>query len=383
MTKLRWHLLLGLALALTCAGVASTAAAQTDGGAEAESALAAVVEELNALERWFTKAEQRSAEIEQQIKSQDQTINRLIAESQASAVELAAVRTEVDTLRQEEQQLQSRSNEQRTAIVAHLQAAYRLSGDDFVKQLLDQRSSAEAERLMRYHRYFSAQRLQSMQRYNANLAQLTIISGALQSRLQEQTARAATLAEQSTALQAQRQERRQAFQALAQERLSKNDQRAALLADSERLRKLVNELRSQVSALDGKAFAAAKGKLPWPLRGETRHRFNDNRDGTNLRWRGVDLAGSVGDVVTAVFRGQVVFSDWLRGFGLITIVDHGDGYMTLYGHADALLKNPGDWVEGGEVLARAGSSGGGYQPGIYFELRNKGVVENPRLWLAR
>jgi septal ring factor EnvC (AmiA/AmiB activator) len=383
MTKLRWHLLLGLALALTCAGVASTAAAQTDGGAEAESALAAVVEELNALERWFTKAEQRSAEIEQQIKSQDQAINRLIAESQASAVELAAVRTEVDTLRQEEQQLQSRSNEQRTAIVAHLQAAYRLSGDDFVKQLLNQRSSAEAERLMRYHGYFSAQRLQSMQRYKANLAQLTIISAALQSRLQEQTARAATLAEQSTALQAQRQERRQAFQALAQERLSKNDQQAALLADSERLRKLVNELRSQVSALDGKAFAAAKGKLPRPLRGETRHRFNDNRDGTNLRWRGVDLAGSVGDVVTAVFRGQVVFSDWLRGFGLITIVDHGDGYMTLYGHADALLKNPGDWVEGGEVLARAGNSGGGYQPGIYFELRNKGVVENPRLWLAK
>jgi TolA-binding protein len=78
MTKLRWHLLLGLALALTCAGVASTAAAQTDGGAEAESALAAVVEELNALERWFTKAEQRSAEIEQQIKSQDQAIIRIV-----------------------------------------------------------------------------------------------------------------------------------------------------------------------------------------------------------------------------------------------------------------------------------------------------------------
>lgn len=383
MKRLRWYLLLGLGLALTWTSVATTAAAQTDSEEEAESALATVVAELNALERWFTAAEQRSAKIEQQIKSQDQAINRLMAQSQTSAKALAAVRTEVDTLRQEEQQLQNRSNEQRAAIIAHLQAAFRLSGDDFFKQLLNQRSSAEAERLMRYHGYFSEQRLQSMQRFKANLAQLTTISAALQSRLQEQTARAAVLAQQTTALQAQRQERRQAFRALAQERLSKNDQQAALLADSERLRKLVNELRSEVSALDGKAFAAAKGKLPRPLRGKTRHRFDDSRDGTNLRWRGIDLAGSVGDAVTAVFRGQVVFSDWLRGFGLITIVDHGDGYMTLYGHADALLKSPGDWVEGGEVLARAGNSGGGYQPGIYFELRNKGVVENPKLWLAR
>jgi septal ring factor EnvC (AmiA/AmiB activator) len=78
----------------------------------------------------------------------------------------------------------------------------------------------------------------------------------------------------------------------------------------------------------------------------------------------------------------VIFSDWLRGFGLIAIVDHGDGYMTLYGHADSLTKSVGDWVEGGEVLARAGNSGGGYEPGIYFELRHKGAVKNPKQWLA-
>ena len=78
-----------------------------------------------------------------------------------------------------------------------------------------------------------------------------------------------------------------------------------------------------------------------------------------------------------------MFSDWLRGFGLIIIVEHGDGYMSLYGHADTLLKKPGDWVEGGEALARAGNSGGGYEPGIYFELRHKGTIENPTLWLAK
>ena len=161
------------------------------------------------------------------------------------------------------------------------------------------------------------------------------------------------------------------------------DQQAALLADSERLRKLINELRSQSTALDGKAFARAKGNLPRPLAGKVRHQFGKTRVGTNLQWRGIDIAGEIGATVTAVFRGQVVFSDWLRGFGLITIVDHGDGFMSLYGHADTLLKNPGDWVEGGEAVARAGNSGGSYEPGIYFELRHKGAVENPASWLAK
>ena len=102
-----------------------------------------------------------------------------------------------------------------------------------------------------------------------------------------------------------------------------------------------------------------------------------------MSWRGIDLAADVGDTVSAVFRGRVVFSDWLRGFGLIAIVDHGGGYMTLYGHADALLKSAGDWVESGEPIAEAGDSGGGYEPGIYFELRQDGAVQNPAAWLVK
>jgi len=149
------------------------------------------------------------------------------------------------------------------------------------------------------------------------------------------------------------------------------------------LRLLLNQLRRQTSVLDGSDFAAAKGRLPRPLNGKIRHRFGDSRAGTNLNWRGIDLSGTIGADVTAVFRGKVIFSDWLRGFGLIAIVDHGDGYMTLYGHADALTKEAGDWVESGETLARAGNSGGGYEPGIYFELRHQGAVQNPQQWLAQ
>jgi len=236
---------------------------------------------------------------------------------------------------------------------------------------------------MRYHGYVSAQRIAEMKHFRTKLSQLTDTERRLDLQLQKQTQQTRALTDQTRALQNQRRERSRAIQALADQRKTKADQQAALLADSERLRTLINELRNQSTALDGEAFAKAKGTLPRPLAGKVRHKFGDTRTGTNLQWRGIDLASAIGTTVTAVFRGQVVFSDWLRGFGLITIVDHGDGYMSLYGHADTLLKKPGDWVEGGEALARAGNSGGGYEPGIYFELRHNGTVENPASWLAQ
>jgi septal ring factor EnvC (AmiA/AmiB activator) len=221
-----------------------------------------------------------------------------------------------------------------------------------------------------------------MNRYKQGLEELEGVQSKLDGKLKEQTDRSQALVSQTNQLKTQRQERSQAIRALASQRKSKTAQQEALLADSDRLRRLLNQLRAQTSTLDGRAFAAAKGKLPSPLKGKIRHKFGDTRAGTNLDWRGIDVSGPVGASVTAVFQGKVIFSDWLRGFGLIAIVDHGDGYMTLYGHADSLTKSVGDWVEGGEVLARAGNSGGGYEPGIYFELRHRGAVKNPKQWLA-
>lgn len=384
-TRVRRNLLLPLLLHLISAMGPTVAAAEVDTSSKetAQKALSDVVNELNALEQWFTEAGRRSTEIEQQIKTQDQAISRLLIQRQAAEKALAQVRRNITLLERQQAGLQQETQAQRNAIVAHLQAASRLGGDDFIKQLLNQDSSADAERLMRYHGYFSDQRIKAMNQFKANLAQLTDTQHKLDAQLQEQTQRNQSLTNQSRKLQTQRLERKQAIQALAKERVRKSDQQAALQADSERLRALINQLRIDSTTLDGKAFAAAKGKLPLPLTGKVRHKFGATRAGTNLRWRGIDLAGTIGTSVTAVFRGQVVFSDWLRGFGLITIVDHGGGYMTLYGHADTLFKNAGDWVEGGETLARAGNSGGGYEPGIYFEVRHEGTVKNPTTWLAK
>ena len=357
-------------------------AAEIQTSDEAEVALEKVVRQLNDLEEWLTQAQRQSAEIEQQIRQQDRAINDLVTQSENSKADLAKTRAAVRDLERQQQRLQEQVNDQRTAIIAHLKASSRLGGDDFIKQLLSQQLSADVDRLIRYHRYFGEQRLASMSRYKQGLVELEEVQNKLDGKLQEQTQHSQVLAQQTEQLKTQRAERSRAIQALASQRKSKTAQQETLLADSDRLRRLLNQLRAQASTLDGRAFAAAKGKLPRPLQGKIRHKFGDTRAGTNLDWRGIDVSGPVGANVTAVFQGKVIFSDWLRGFGLIAIVDHGDGYMTLYGHADSLTKSAGDWVEGGEVLARAGNSGGGYEPGIYFELRHKGAVKNPKQWLA-
>ena len=366
-------------LALSVSVLSTQAAEETD----ANQALDQVVQKLNALEEWFTDAQRRSAAIEQQIQLQDQTIAGLRQQSRELETALYRTQIAVTKLRQQHRTFTEQTQVQLSIIVAHVQAASRLKPNDFVKQLLSKNSSADTQRYIRYHGYFSQQRLETIEQYKSSLAKLTETEKVLDQQLETQEIQRRALAKQSATVQANRNARTSAISALAEERKNKTKQRDALLADSERLRALVAQLRSQLSALDGKAFAAAKGRLPHPLRGQIRHSFGKPRAGTNLSWRGVDLAAGFGETVSAVFRGKVVFSDWLRGFGLIAIVDHGGGYMTLYGHADALLKNVGDWVESGEPIAEAGNSGGDYEPGIYFELRQDGAVQNPMAWLAK
>jgi septal ring factor EnvC (AmiA/AmiB activator) len=127
-------------------------------------------------------------------------------------------------------------------------------------------------------------------------------------------------------------------------------------------------------------FAALRGKLRWPLRGRVAEKFSAGTGGGQVS-QGVLIAAKSGSEVHAVSHGRVVFADWLRGYGLLLIVDHGDGYMSLYGYNETLLKDVGDWVDAGTVVATSGDSGGRPTPGLYFELRYKGKAVDPSYWL--
>jgi murein hydrolase activator len=129
-------------------------------------------------------------------------------------------------------------------------------------------------------------------------------------------------------------------------------------------------------------FAKLKGKLAWPVQGKLVGDYGKPRDGGPVRWNGVLLEASQGTQVRAVYHGRIAFADWLPGLGLLIIVDHGDGYLSLYGHNEALLKEPGEWVEPGESIAQVGDTGGRARPGLYFEIRHNGEPVNPHPWIA-
>jgi len=131
----------------------------------------------------------------------------------------------------------------------------------------------------------------------------------------------------------------------------------------------------------GGPFASARGKLPWPVNGRLLARFGETRgDDARTKWDGVMISASSGSQVHAVHGGRVVFADWLRGAGLLVILDHGNGYLSLYGHNQSLLKKPGDVVKAGEAISTVGTSGGQDTPALYFAIRQQGRPTDPSQW---
>ena len=134
---------------------------------------------------------------------------------------------------------------------------------------------------------------------------------------------------------------------------------------------------------DYKPFGSLKGQLPWPVSGKPSNRFGNRRNNTTMRWQGLAISASEGSRVEAIHYGRIVFADWLRGSGLLVIIDHGDGYMSLYAHNQTLLRDVGEWVSAETPISTVGDSGGLSKPALYFEIREKGKPVNPAHWFRR
>ena len=388
---MRHDKLLKLGLAKLSSGLVSLALVSAVHAAEdlpdqatAAAELTETIEALNALDEWFSEAERKRNIWLVELERQDRDISRLNKEVGAIVTALGETNDKLDDLAGEISVTETQKKAQAERIATHIAAAYRLTGQDFLKQLLNQESPDTLDRMMRYHRYFSSSRLEVMAEYRATLAQLTELNTELSAVKDEQTEQRQDLEAQQNDLNSERAARAQNISELDQEKETREEEYQRLAANRSRLESLLAELRRRTTELNGDDFKAAKGSLPMPVNpASVRHAFGSPRADNRLRWHGIDIRAPLGTPVTAVYRGRVIFSDWLRGFGLLTIVDHGSDYMTLYGHVDVLLKNVGDWVESGEPIASAGNSGGAQQTGLYFEIRQKGQPLDPITWIDR
>ncbi|MCM8856872.1 MAG: peptidoglycan DD-metalloendopeptidase family protein [Candidatus Thiodiazotropha sp.] len=279
-------------------------------------------------------------------------------------------------------------DQHRSSLERQIRAGYAMGRQEKLKILLNQQDPAVVSRVMVYYDYFNSARVDQMDEIKESLKQLKIIERDIAQEEQRLQQLLAKNHKQKQQLEAAQLGRKEIIASLNSRLKDKGQELDTLKSDEKQLRSLLSDIQQALSdiPLDPAAhvpFNSRKGKLPWPSRGKLMARFGSNRDVGKLKWDGVLIAAPEGQEVRAIHHGRVAFADWLRGFGLLLIIDHGDGYMSLYGHNQSLFKETGEWVEPGEVVAQVGNSGGRVTSGIYFGIRHNGQPKNPTQWCQR
>jgi murein hydrolase activator len=267
-----------------------------------------------------------------------------------------------------------------------LRTAHAMGRADVLRLLLNQEDPVRASRVLSYFAYFNRDRVGRIRAVESQAQRLALLA----KDAEREAARLVALATQQEAtrvrLEAAKAERAKILAGLEATIASREGDLMLLQSDAENLRLLVEHLRqrAQIQAELGvqrEPFAQRRGHLTWPLlEGRIRSGFGSSKEGSEITLDGVLLVAREGEEVRAVYDGRVVYADWLRGFGMLLVIDHGDGYLTLYGHNQALLKEVGEWVAAGEAIALSGNSGGRDDPVLYFAIRRHGEPLDPAVW---
>jgi murein hydrolase activator len=270
----------------------------------------------------------------------------------------------------------------RSALAGQLRAAYLIGREEPLKLFLNQKDPERAGRIFVYYSYFGRARAQQIHQIEGDVESIA----QLDSELETEDAKLAELEKQQRAelmdLEMAREKRSGVLASLTAESNSHAQSLERLKQQQGGLEKLLRELRRAIEKFpvdNNDAFAHLRGKLAWPVGGKLVARFGETRAG-GVKWDGVLVATERGAPVRAVYGGRVIYADWLPGLGLLTIVDHGEGYMSLYGHNERLYKAAGERVNAGDTLGTAGDSGGSNRPELYFEIRKAGKAVDPRPW---
>jgi septal ring factor EnvC (AmiA/AmiB activator) len=340
---------------------------------------------IGKLENWLNSAKGEQTSLQKNLRQSEQQIGRITQKLSALTNELKATQKKLDALRKERNELQAKNNQQAKKIAEQVRAAYSIGRNEYLKVLLNLEQPAELSRTLHYYDYFNRARAAQIEQYmeTARLLEQNEVQTNSQV-LGLQRARQA-LEEQQLALNKSKTQRQAALIDLQKDISKKGQQLNRMLADRERLEQLLNSVEQAIADLDlpdaTTPIKSLKGKLPWPTQGKVVRSFGSQDSQTGSRWNGVLIRAKEGNQVRAVHYGRVVFADWLRGFGLLLIIDHGNSYMSLYGHNQSLFKETGDWVSSNDVISSVGNSGGQDQAGLYFEIRRNGKPENPKSWI--
>ena len=365
--------------------VSGSVVAQDEDPSAQREKLAELQAELRARQQVLENSKASAQELEDVLKASELEIAKV-------AKALALTKQSLNDVEQEQSQLQAEQSELKTAIrkqqsllSSQLKSAFMAGHYDYAKMLFYQDDARTFERVITYYQYVAKARLKEIESFRGNVARLEEVNEALEEKALALVNLQKDQENQRAVLITRQDDRKTTLKKINQTIASENQKIASLQADEKALKDAIEAARLAAEraareakiSLDG--LAKLKGKLKAPVDGRIRNLFGNRRQG-QVRWKGIIIDGAEGDPVNSIAPGKVLYADWLRGFGLVSIIDHGDGYMSVYGHNQALLKQVGDEVRSGERIALVGRSGGQEYPNLYFEIRHKGKALNPRTW---
>ncbi|WP_033020491.1 murein hydrolase activator EnvC family protein [Pseudoalteromonas distincta] len=340
----------------------------------------------NALEQSqaeYNAQRKKIASLQKNLKSHELDIAKNAKALNMAEQSVKETKTQQKELQSKADELDKKHTQFQKILAAQLKSAYMAGGDDYSKMLLNQEDTAKFERTLSYYNYLNKARIEQIedlkdlqQQIVQNQEELVKTQEKLELLFDEQKRR-------QTALLNAQSERQANLKNLQAQLNSTKSSINYLKENQQTLVTTIKELeKEKTQKIELLGLNKSKGKLDWPSKGKLEHTFGQRKHG-GIDWKGVLIGAKEGTNINSVHNGQVVFADWLKGYGWVIVVDHGEGFMSLYGHAQTLLRDVGDMVREGETLALVGQSGGQASSGLYFEIRHKGRAVNPVKWCKR
>lgn len=347
--------------------------------AASQTELQGVKNEISRQQKALSNQEQQFDELQKSLRSQETTIAQLEKEIKQTRQSLSTAKANVGQLQRRLDDLEGQKKTQTERLQTLIKTYYVTQRANAPASVLQQ--GIEEDRISQYFQHLAKARAATIselettkQQLEQSKQQLLNEQKQIEALLQQQSAQRAQLANTQN-------QRKKTLNTIKQSITNDKNYLAELQRNETRLKaEIAKAAKRNAIPMDG--LAKQMGKLPWPLKGTVLHHFGTRQTG-QVTWKGVVIAARYGEQVKAVYPGTVVFAEYLRGYGLVVLIDHGKGDMTLYGYNQALLKKEGDKVTAGEVIALAGDTGGQERASLYFEIRRNSEAQNPRNWLVR
>lgn len=341
-----------------------------------------LAEKITHLKLQLKSAHQQKASLKEQLQETELAVAKLSRNIEKINLDLAKQQATLNRLQNQLAEEQAKLAQQQQQLRQELRSAYMLGNTDSLKLLLNQQDPNELSQTMTYYHYLMAAQVNAIAQVKQTIQHIQEQQLAIQAHADELQSLHKQHQQEQQHLLTQKRKRERLLTDISTQIENKAEQLNELNENQHNLENIINKLKAEEAARKTVSFPVLHGKHPWPLRGPLLARFGTPIENSELNWKGILIGATDGAAVNAVAPGKVIFANWLKGFGFLIILDHGNGYMTLYGRNESLYKNTGDIVQTGELIARAGRSGGFAQSGLYFEVRHNGIPINPISWLS-